>query len=196
MDLPETTATGLRCVEFGPDDATALQAFFEANPLYFETVNGQPPQPGEGLAEITDRPPAGMAWRRVRALGFLDRGGQIAAMAGVVAGLMAESVWHIGIFVVATARHGNGEAHALYGAIEDWARANGAGWMRLGVVVGHARAERFWQRCGFVELRQRGGLKMGRLTQTVRVMLKPLTGLPIESYLALVERDRPGSTAP
>jgi GNAT superfamily N-acetyltransferase len=196
MELPDTSAAGLSCVELGTDDAPALQAFFEANPLYFEAVDGQPPQPGEGLAEITDRPPEGMVWRRAWALGFLDAGGQIAAMAGVIADLMAEGTWHVGIFIVATARHGSGEAHAIYRAIEDWARANGARWMRLGVVVGNARAERFWLRCGFVELRQREGLKMGRLTQTVRVMLKPLTELPIESYLALVERDRPESTAP
>jgi len=191
MDLPATLAFGLHCVELTPDDAPALQIFFEANPLYFETVNGQPPQPGEGLAEITDRPPEGYAWRRVWALGFFDAGGQIVAMAGVIADLFAEHVWHIGIFIVATARHGSGDAQQLVGAIEDWARSHGARWMRLGVVAGHARAERFWERCGYVELRRREGMAMGRLVQTVRVMLKPLADDSIDRYLERVERDRP-----
>jgi GNAT superfamily N-acetyltransferase len=193
MELPRVETADLRCIELKPEDAPALQAFFEANPLYFETIGGQPPQPGEALSEITDRPPAGMPHGRVWVLGFVDAAGQLVAMAGVIENLLAQGVWHIGIFIVATARHGRGDAQRLHAAVVDWARTNGAQWMRLGVVAGNERAERFWQRCGYVELRVREGIVMGRLTQTVRVMVKPLAGLPIERYLELVERDRPAS---
>lgn len=196
MNLPDTRDAGLRCIELTPADAPALQAFFEANPLYFHAVGGQPPQPDEALSEITDRPPAEMPYGRVWVFGFEDDTGQLAAMAGVIENLLAPGVWHIGIFIVATARHGRGDAQRLHAAIVDWARANGAQWMRLGVVLGNERAERFWRRCGYTELRQREGIVMGRLTQTVRVMVKPLTGLPIEQYLERVERDRPASVSP
>ena len=67
----------------------------------------------------------------------------------------------------------------------------GAHWIRLGVVVGNARAERFWARCGYVQVRERGPLEMGKKTNMLRVMVKPLAGGSLDAYLSLVERDRP-----
>lgn len=46
--------------------------------------------------------------------------------------------------IVATARHGTGDAQVLNRGLESWAVANGAVWMWLGVVQGNTRAERFW----------------------------------------------------
>jgi hypothetical protein len=57
-----------------------------------------------------------------------------------------------------------------------WAHDLGAQWMRLGVVEGNTRAERFWERCAFVEMRRRDGVEMGTRTHTIRVMAKPLDG--------------------
>jgi GNAT superfamily N-acetyltransferase len=102
--------------------------------------------------------------------------------------LFAASVWQIGLFIVATARHGNGDARSLYRDMEAWMAANGAKWVRLGVVIGNTRAERFWERRGYRELRRRPGAIP---TNTLRVMAKPLTGEAIEAYLQMVERDRP-----
>ena len=48
--------------------------------------------------------------------------------------------------------------------------------MRLGVVEGNARAERFWERCAFTEVRKRHDIEMGARTNTVRVMARPLDG--------------------
>jgi ribosomal protein S18 acetylase RimI-like enzyme len=104
-------------------------------------------------------------------------------------------VWHVGLFMVATARHGSGAAQALYRALENWAAGSGAHWIRLGVVKGNVRAERFWQRAGFVPLRTREAVQMGQRVNTLLVMAKPLAGGKIADYLALVERDRPGSSA-
>ena len=74
-------------------------------------------------------------------------------------------------------------------------RGNGAQWIRLGVVLGNQQAERFWQKVGYAELRQRTGIQMGKLVSTVRVMMKPLCAGAPETYLQLVERDRVGSTS-
>ncbi len=65
--------------------------------------------------------------------------------------------------------------------------------MRLGVVVGTARAERFWTRMGFEELRQRHGMPYEGPSTSVRVMLKRLDESTVADYLSLVERDRPDS---
>jgi hypothetical protein len=66
--------------------------------------------------------------------------------------------------------------------------------LRLGVVEGNVRAERFWQRCGFVAVRTRDGVQMGPRTHTIRVMFKPLAGGSLQEYLALVARDRPDAS--
>jgi hypothetical protein len=68
--------------------------------------------------------------------------------------------------------------------------------MRLGVVKGHHRAERFWERRGYSKVRIREGLAMGRRTNDVRVMIKALYNQPTADYFALVERDRPDSANP
>ena len=106
---------------------------------------------------------------------------------------MAPGVWHIGLFIVATALHGRGVAQALYHGLERWPRERGAQWLRLGVVEGNARAERFWIRCAYVQVRKRDNFQVGTLVRTVRVMAKPLAGGTLAEYLALVARDRPES---
>jgi hypothetical protein len=81
----------------------------------------------------------------------------------------------------------------LYRGLETWAVQSGARWLRLGVVLGNGRAERFWERLGYIETRTRTGIPTGRLTNAVRVMVKCLDGRSLEEYLSLVERDRPDS---
>ena len=190
-ELPASPIAGLRTVELGSGDEPLLQRFFEANPLYFLAVNGAPAGPGEAHEEIHGELPAGWAFTKKWVVGYLDADNQVVALANVVSDLLASGVWHIGTFIVATSRHGSGDAQVLYRGVEDWARANGARWLRLGVVQGNVRAERFWEALGYVETRTRAGVEMGRLTNTLRVMVKPLAGGTLEQYLQLVPRDRP-----
>jgi ribosomal protein S18 acetylase RimI-like enzyme len=70
-------------------------------------------------------------------------------------------------------------------------RAGGAQWVRLGVVVGNARAERFWEKAGFGEVRRRYEVEIEGRVGDLRVMVKRLAGRSIAEYLALVARDRP-----
>jgi len=174
-------------------DIAALQRFFDANPDYFVAVHGEPPRPDEAEREFRDVPPPEMAYREMRMLGFLDGDGELVAMATIVGDFIAEHVWHLGLFIVATALHGSGAAHAMYRQLEDWMVERGAHWIRLGVVAGNARAERFWERVGYAEVRRRGPLQMQRRTNLLRVMVKPLDGRAIDAYLARVARDRPGA---
>ena len=176
-------------------DLPALQRFFDANPDYFVAVNGEPPRADEAEREFRDAPPAGMAYREMRLLGFFaddgGREGELVAMATLVGDFIAEHVWHLGLFIVATALHGSGAAHAMYRELEDWMVERGAHWIRLGVVVGNARAERFWERAGYLEVRRRGPVRMEQRLNLLRVLVKPLDGREIAPYLALVARDRP-----
>ena len=180
----------------GQDDAAELQRFFDVNPEYFLSVDGEPPAPDAAANELVDVPPAGMRYREMLLLGVTRRGepgGALAAMATVVEGFISEHVSHIGLFIVATSLHGSGAAQEIYRKLERWMVDRGAAWVRLGVVAGNARAERFWERSGYVETRRRGPIEMGRKTNVLRVMVKPLAGGSVDEYLALVERDRPSA---
>jgi len=178
----------------GASDAAELQRFFDANPAYFEGVNGEPARADEAEHELADVPPAGMAYREMVLLGFMDEGdAALVGMATVVVDLIAEHVGHIGLFIVATALHGSGAAHSLYRRLERWLVERGAHWIRLGVVAGNTRAERFWERSGYVQVRERGPVPMGRKTNLLRVMVKPVGARSLDDYLEKVERDRPGA---
>jgi len=185
-------AGALRAVELEAADQARLQRFFELNPEYFLAVNGQAPTPVEARDEFNDAPAADWPYTRKWMIGFAGAADELAGMASIVSDLLAPHVWHIGLFIVATRLHGSGAAQSLYSGLEAWMRDRGAQWLRLGVVAGNARAERFWTRCGFAEVRTRAGMRMGRRVNTVRVLVKPLAGGTMADYLVLVERDRPG----
>jgi GNAT superfamily N-acetyltransferase len=160
-------------------DAPALQAFFEENPEYYLAVNGVPPRPCEAQEEFDDLPPADMPFNERWLIGFTDATGKLVGFAGVLSDFLAAHVWHIGIFIVATSLHGTGAASSLYETLQRWMASNGAAWIRLGVVEGNVRAECFWRKTGFREVRKR--------------LVKPLENGTIAEYLSLVERDNPDS---
>jgi GNAT superfamily N-acetyltransferase len=125
---------GYRLRELGAGDVAAVQRFFEANPEYFLTVNGEGPRPDEAQAEFSDLPPAEMAYRAMWLLGFEDGAGALIGVATIVGDFIAAQVWHIGLFIVASSLHGSGVADALYRRLERWMAQQGARWVRLGVV--------------------------------------------------------------
>jgi GNAT superfamily N-acetyltransferase len=184
---------GFHALEMGAEDIPALQRFFEENPDYFQTVAGEAPGPDMALREFEDRPPADWPWDGKWTIRFDDPSGAMVAMADVVRNLLAPGVWHIGLFIVATRLHGLGEAGAIYGAMEDWMRAGGARWLRLGAAVDNPRAGRFWERMGYAEVRRREGIAVGWKVNTIRTMLKSLSGESVAEYLRRVPRDRPDS---
>jgi len=179
-------------VELGEEDLPALQAFFAGNPEYFLAVTGAPPRPDEAKQELEFRPPPGLPYEKVYVLGFLDSGDRMVAMASVLTDLPAPGVWHISLFMVASALHGTGLAALLYGRLETWAKDEGASWLRLDVVVGNRKAERFWEKSGYRDVRQ-AIVQFGSTTRPVRVMVKPLGGADIEEYFREVPGDRPKS---
>jgi GNAT superfamily N-acetyltransferase len=186
--LPDSS---FRCTEMPAESIPRLQRFFEDNPEYHFAVEGRPPPPGTARELFESLPPAGWPFERKWLLEFSAAGGEMTAMADVISNLFVDGVWHIGLFVVATPLHGRGAAHGIYNDLEDWMREGGARWLRLGVVEGNARAERFWERLGYVEVRRRLDVAMGERINNLRVMVKPLAMATIPEYLALVARDRP-----
>jgi GNAT superfamily N-acetyltransferase len=194
--LPVPPILGLHTVELTPDRAPELQRFFEDNPAYFLATSGEPAGPDEAYEEITGEVPPGWEFTKKWVFGYVNEHGSMVAMANVITDLLAPSVWHIGTFILATARHATGDAQTLYRGVERWAADNGAVWMRLGVVLGNTRAERFWRSQGYIAVRLRDGIQMGGRTNTVQNMVKPLADSTLEPYFTLVPRDRPEGRSP
>ena len=189
--LPGSFLEGIRVVELLGCDEAELQQFFEQAPAYFIAVNGEPATPSEAREELRGQLPAGWHCSRLYWLGYRDAQGHLVAVVNIAADLLAAGVWHIGLLLVHTRWHGSGLAQRLHADLEAWAVAKGAQWLRLTVVVGNTRAERFWPRLGYVQVRTREGITMGRQVNKVSIQVKGVASVSIEDYVALVERDRP-----
>ena len=189
---PSLTVDSLHAKVLTAADMPELQRFFEDNPEYFLAVGDAAPAPDEAVQELHSLPPPEMPFEVKWMFGFFDGDEQLVAMANGLGGFLAPDVWHIGLFIVASAWHGRGTAHAIYAALEGWMVAQGAQWIRLGVVKGNTKPERFWHKVGFVQVRERVGVATGSRMQTLRVMVKPLAGGELRDYLAQVRRDNPG----
>lgn len=193
MLLPDCAVEGIGVVELFDRDEVELQQFFERAPEYFIAVNGEPATPGEAHEELRGQLPPGWQCRRMYWLGYRDAQGRLVAVVNIAADLLAVGVWHIGLLLVDSRLHGSGLAQQLHASLETWAAKNGAQWLRLTVVIGNAKAERFWPKLGYEQVRTREGITMGRQVNKVSIQVKALAGGQVEDYLALVQRDRPGT---
>ncbi|CAB3660424.1 hypothetical protein LMG24238_01639 [Paraburkholderia sediminicola] len=185
---------GYRAVELGHDDIPTIQTFLENNPEYFLSAEGCPPTDSQAKEEFESELPEGWAFTSKHTIGFIDASEELTGFATIVSDLFTGGVWHLGLLILSTDKHGQGVARDLYGELERWLKASGAKWLRLGVIAGNTRAERFWERNGYFETRRRHGVVMRNATHTVRVMIKPLGEAGLSEYLNLVSRDRPDAS--
>lgn len=191
----EIRTTLFCCRPLAADEVPKLQALFDANPEYFQTVNGRPALANEAQLEFDEYPPPDLGFSQRWFLGVYDPSQQqLHGVAVVVSDLVATGVWHLALLWLTTAWHGQGAGQQLWQGLEHWMQSQGAQWLRLGVVCGNLRAERFWQRQGFVPVRLRHGIDTGGRLNTVAVLVKPLHRASVADYLALVPRDRPEAT--
>ncbi|MDP9108941.1 MAG: GNAT family N-acetyltransferase [Pseudomonadota bacterium] len=188
--MPASPLKDVNSVLLADTDAPLLQAFLDQNPAYFIAVQGTPAESDEAEREINDLPPAGYPYDEKYVIGYTNQSGELIAVANMITDLFAPTVWHLATFYLATNRHGTGQAGILYRSLEQWAIAHGARWIRLGVVVGNTRAERFWSRCGFQPVRVRSAVRMGQVERDILVMCKSFYDQKFGDYLALVAHDR------
>lgn len=186
----------LHARELAAAEVPALQALFDANPLYFQSVNGRPANPDEARMEFDERPPTHLPFTRHRVLGVFDGSPSLVGVICVLSDFCATGVWHVSLFLLATHLHGRQQAAPLYAAMEAWMREAGARWVRLGVVAGNVRAERFWARQGFHDVRLRTGVDTGGRINDLRVQVKALGAGTLAAYLACVPGDQPASELP
>jgi hypothetical protein len=116
--LPSSPIAALRTIELTSIEEPMLQRFFEANPQYFLAVNGEPAHPNEAHEEIHGELPSGWSFTKKWLVGYVDAQSELVAMANIISDLLAPHVWHIGLFVIATSRHGSGDAQTIYRGLE------------------------------------------------------------------------------
>lgn len=169
--------------------ADAVWAFVRANPQFEQLVSGGLGERDAMLSEFFDSvPPPHMPYGTLHKLVLL-RGAQVEGLVDVTVDLLARGVWHVGLFQIGEAHWGTGLAQRVYGALEGWMLRGGAQWLRLGVVAQNLRGERFWLRQGYRRIGSRHGIAMGRLHNTVHVMLKPVPPHTLQGYLAAQSHD-------
>jgi len=172
--------------------AAELQSFYEANPEYWHLTHGHAPGPGEAERGFDARPPDDMPYSELPMWVIRDRAsGRIVGEVAAATDLLVPGVIHLGFFVVETARHGSGFAAEVYASYEAWAVGRRARWLRLGVVAANPRAEAFWCRQGYREVRRQDNYVLGACTHELIVMIKPMGANTLADYLAAVPRDRP-----
>ncbi len=191
--LPRSPFVDLTVKVLTMGDVETLQRFYRQNPDYAFAVTGEPPTDKDAEEDINASLPDGWAYSQKWFIAYVNGSGEIEAVVDVVADLLASSVWHIGFFMIARHRYGSGDAQTLLASLASWITGHGGRWLRLGVVVGNHRAERFWEKQGFQQVCLRHKVPFGWRTNTVRVMVKPLAGEAMNKYLRLVERDQKDS---
>lgn len=174
----------------------AVQALFEANPSYFIKAGGLPPRPDEAERQFEELPPPHLTFSERWFAGVFDDRGGLRGLLIVTSDLSAPGVWQIALFFLDDRARGTGIAIRLHAALEAWAHARGAQWLRLAVISGNAAAERFWDKVGYTEVRTRPYVNAGGNQVTARILIRPLAGSAIEDYLRLVPRDAPDSALP
>lgn len=172
------------------EEIAEIQAFEESNPEYWLQTHGHPPPADNAAKSFEWLPPAEISysehlWLLVRHSSTR----KILAQLGVAVDLLAAGVYHLGFFMTATPTHGSGFAHRLYEAYERWAFDRGARWLRLGVVDANRRAEAFWRRLGYLEVKRRDGYVLGDRSHVLITMAKPMPGETLQEYLVAVPRD-------
>jgi hypothetical protein len=106
----------------------------------------------------------------------------------VISDFLAEHVWHLEFFIIATALRGTFVSCEVYEALESWITANGGMWLRLGVADVNAQALRFWSKMGYMTRGTWQGTVAGKQLP-LRLMLKRLVEAPWFSYFDQVPQD-------
>lgn len=176
------------------EDIADIQAFTESNPEYWLLTHGCPPAADDAAKSFDRHPPADMSYREHLSLVVRDLSTRkIVAQIDVATDLLAAGVYHLGFFITATRTRGTGFAHDLYDVYERWAIERGARWLRLGVVEANPRAEAFWRRLGYIEVRRQHNYVLGVRNHVLITMVKPTNGETLLEYLDKVPRDRRSS---
>jgi len=152
-----------------------LQKLFDRCADYAMIVEGESVSP-TAAQEMFQAVPPGRSTDDKFVYGLLDRGGNIL---GVLEGMRHypdESIWWIGLLMLAPEVRERGLGRKLVQSFCEYVHSEQGTAIMLGVVEENRSAYHFWQGQGFESVRQTEPRSFGRKTQKVYVMRKAVTG--------------------
>jgi len=187
--VPEFDTDRFCCRLIDARHSQALAALYQHNPDYWLSMAGSVPSASMARLDLVQSVEG-----KSPKLGIYDAHQVLIGVCFLVRDFLAPHVWHIEFFLISTELRGTGVSHEIFGGLADRIQILGGQWMRLGCVTTDARANRFWNDQGFVDL----GIWQGRvLGKTVELQLKwkSLAGGTLSDYFQVVPNDRIGFAA-
>jgi len=165
------------------EHCASLQKLFERCADYALIVEGESVSPTAAQETFQDVPP-GRSTDDKFVYGLWDRQGNIVGLLEGLRHYPDETVWWIGLLILAPEVRGRGLGRTLEQGFCEYVRAQNGTAIMLGVVEENRAAYRFWQGQGFALVRQTEPRPFGRKTQAVYVMQKVLHKRCLVSQMA------------
>lgn len=156
-------------------DAALVQDLYERCSDYHELEEGIPTRPGAAEHLLTRLPP-GKTPADKHVLGLHAPDGDLVGVLDLIQDFPGAREWTLGLLMIDPATRAAGLGTRLFHALERAIAAPGGTAIYLGVLEHNVRAERFWRRLGFVELRRQDYTSASGHLSRVIVMRYGLTG--------------------
>lgn len=130
-----------------PPDLADLQELFERATDYFEVATGAPPAKDEATRAYVAGPPTKSVDDK-RVIGLFDEQ-ELIGVIDLLVDFPERGVWTMGMLLLDPAHRGAGLGRAALGAVEGWARGQGARGFRTAVVGHHQPGITFLERSGY-----------------------------------------------
>lgn len=150
---PALSLEGYTVRRLGQADAADLQSLFERCSDYVEIYSGVPPRPSEGADELGALPP-GKEMHDKFSLGLYDSRRELVGFIDLMRNYPVENDWWIGLLMLAPAARDQGLGSRVYEAAQEWVRSRERRTIWILVLEENSKAERFWRRQGFEEVRR------------------------------------------
>jgi GNAT superfamily N-acetyltransferase len=157
----------------GLEDAALVQTLFERCRDHMDLVYGRDAAPGMAEEELRSLP-AGKQAADKFIFGIFDHENMLVGLLDTLRGYPEAESWFIDHLLMAPGTRSQGLGHEIVQRFAEFARANGAATLVLGVVRENARAFQFWKHTGFQFVCETEPQQFGNKIQTVSIMRRTL----------------------
>jgi ribosomal protein S18 acetylase RimI-like enzyme len=165
---------GHRVAQLTLAHAPELQRLYERCTDYHFAHEGAPTRANAGEEELTSLPPGRTADDKF-SFGIYAADGELIGYAELFRNYPADAEWWIGLLMLDPDARGRGLGSEIVCNASAWAAENGARSIMLAVLESDERAQRFWIRQGFEEVRRRAYESQAtKKPHSVIIMRRPL----------------------
>jgi len=148
-------------------DADAVLAIYRENGLFFRHCGARPTRE-QVLEDMTVTPPE-TARSAKHFVGFF-RGGELIAVMDLIDGYPKTDIAYLGLFMLRAEEQGKQRGSAILSEAEAFLKAGGFRAIRLAINKGNPQSTHFWQKNGYVILREADRGKWGTLLEAEKAL--------------------------